>query len=128
MPDVPSDTSSAASAAPPRPAYAGAGLPPYAARTLRVAAGATLLVLVAFVTPLGTGARTAASLEAGPAVVPWLLSAMSLGLAMALLPAGALADDVGRRRTLVVGLLVLAAGSLACAVTTDDLLFVAGRV
>jgi hypothetical protein len=28
---------------------------------------------------------------------------MSLGLAMALLPTGALADDLGRRRTLVAG-------------------------
>ena len=128
MPDVPTVTSPVPPAARPIADGTAAALPPFAARTLRVAAGSTLLVLVAFVTPLGTGARTAASLDAGPALVPWLLSAMSLGLATALLPTGALADDLGRRRTLVAGLLVLAAGSLACAVTTDPLLFVAGRV
>ena len=103
-------------------------LPPHAARTLRVAAAATLLVLVAFVAPLGTGARTAAALQAGPDLAPWLLSAMSLGLAVALLPTAALADDVGRRRVLTAGLLVLAAGSLTCAASTDPLVFVAGRV
>lgn len=113
MPDAP-DTSSA--------------LPPYAPRTLRVAAGATLLVLVSFVTPLGTGARTAAGLAAGPSLAPWLLSAMSLGLAVALLPSGALADDVGRRRVLVAGLGVLALGSTVCAAATGPLVFVAGRL
>jgi hypothetical protein len=98
VPDVPIDTLPPATATPLPPTAPGADLPAYAARTLRVAALATLLVLVAFVAPLGTGARTAASLDAGPAEVPWLLSAMSLGLAMALLPTGALADDLGRRR------------------------------
>jgi Na+/melibiose symporter-like transporter len=122
VPDVPLDLGT-------RPAPAAvAVLPPYAARTLRTAAGATLLVLVAFVTPLGTGARTAAALDAGPGLAPWLLSAMALGLAVALLPAGALADDTGRRRVLVGGLLVLAAGSVVCAAATGALAFVAGRV
>lgn len=128
MPDVPIRTPSPVPAAPVRPVPTGAELPAYAARTLRVAALATLLVLVAFVAPLGTGARTAASLGAGPAEVPWLLSAMSLGLAMALLPTGALADDVGRRKVLALGLVVLAAGSLTCAVAPDPLLFIGGRV
>lgn len=128
MPDVPIDTPLPATAPPRRAAAGETGLPAHAARTLRVASLATLLVLVAFVTPLGTGARTAASLDAGPAAVPWLLSAMSLGLAMALLPTGAMADDLGRRRILVAGLVVLATGSLTCAATTDPLLFIGGRV
>ena len=90
----------------PTPAAPGGAVRRRRRRTLRVAAGATLLVLVAFVTPLGTGARTAAALDVGPGLAPWLLSAMSLGLAVALLPTGALADEVGRRRVLAAGLLV----------------------
>lgn len=129
MPDVPLATGPSVTSSAPRPAASVVvPLPLHAPRTLRVAAGATLLVLVTFVTPLGTGARTAASLGAGADLVPWLLSAMSLGLAVALLPTGALADDVGRRRVLVGGLLVLAAGSLVCAASTDPLAFIAGRL
>lgn len=97
-------------------------------RTLGVAAAATLLVLVTFVTPLATQGRTALALTAGPSSSPWLLSAMSVGLAVALLPAGALADDVGRRRVFVAGLVVLVAGAVVCALAGDPLVFIAGRV
>ena len=94
-------------------------------RTLGVASAATLLVLGTFVTPLATQGRTALAFSAGPSSSPWLLSAMSVGLAVALLPAGALADDLGRRRVFVAGLVVLVAG---CALAVDSLLFIAGRV
>lgn len=97
-------------------------------RTLWIASLATFLVLLTFVTPLATQARTADALGAGPAAQPWLLSAMSVGLAVALLPAGAAADDVGRRRTFVLGLGVLAAGAVVCAVAWDPLVFIAGRL
>lgn len=96
--------------------------------TLLLAPLATLIVLVSFVTPLGTGARTATDLGSGPGTVAWLLSAMSLGLAVALLPAGALADEIGRRRVFVLGLGVLAAGSLVSAAATVSGTFVASRV
>ena len=55
---------------------------------LTLAAGSTVLVLLAFVTPLATGVRTAAALHAGPAGLTWMLSAMSVALAVALLTAG----------------------------------------
>ena len=97
-------------------------------RTLRVASAATLLVLVTFVTPLATQGRTALTLSAGPSSAPWLLSAMSVGLAVALLPAGALADDLGRRRVFVAGLAVLVVGAAVCALAGGPLLFIAGRV
>ena len=78
---------------------------------LTLAAGSTVLVLLAFVTPLATGVRTAAALHAGPAGLTWMLSAMSVGLAVALLTAGVLADDRGRRRVFVAGLVLLGAAS-----------------
>jgi MFS family permease len=97
-------------------------------RTLAMAAGATLLVLATFVTPLATGVRTTAALHAGPGAQAWLLSAMSVGLAGALLTAGALADDLGRRRVFIGGLLVLGAGALLVAAAGSPGVFIGGRV
>jgi len=82
-----------------------------ARHVLPVVAASTVLVLLAFVTPLATGVRTAAALHAGPAALTWMLSAMSVGLAVALLTAGVLADDRGRRRVFVAGLVLLGAAS-----------------
>lgn len=96
--------------------------------TLLLASVATLLALATFITPLVTQGRTAATLAAGPLAQPWLLSGMSLGLAAALLPTGALADDLGRRRTFVLGLVVLALGALTCALAPNVLVFIGGRV
>ena len=62
-------------------------------RTLWMASLSTLLVLITFVTPLGTGIRTAATLQTGLGGQAWLLSSMSVGLAAALLAVGA----AGRR-------------------------------
>ena len=98
------------------------------ARTLAMAATATLLVLVAFVTPLATGVRTAAELDVGPGAQAWLLSAMSVGLAAALLTAGVLADDLGRRRVFAGGLVVLGLGAVLAAVSGGPGPFIAGRV
>src|SRR5919107_5044024 len=98
-----------------RPAAAPvAGGPPVAVlqrRTLAVVAVSTLVVLAAFVTPLATSVATAAELGTGPGGQAWLLSAMSVGLAAALLVTGAAADDFGRRRVFTAGLVLLAAGA-----------------
>jgi MFS family permease len=77
-------------------------------RTLAVAAMGTILVLIAYTTPVATLASTASGLSAGPAGQAWILSSMSCGLAVALLPAGAIGDDYGRRRMFVAGTVVLA--------------------
>jgi MFS family permease len=97
-------------------------------RTLLMASLATLLVLVTFVTPLATGVRTAAGLGAGPGAQAWLLSAMSVGLAAALLTAGVLADDLGRRRVFTGGLGVLGLGAVLVAVSGSAAVFIAGRL
>src|SRR3954469_10899098 len=57
----------------------------------------------------------AADLGASTAQLQWIVDAFVLVLAGLLLPAGALADRLGRRPVLVAGILVFTAGSLAAA-------------
>lgn len=96
--------------------------------TLAVVASATLLVLIAFTLPLIGLTETAASVGAGPAGQAWILSSMSLGLCVALLTSGAVADDFGRQKVFVAGALLLAVSSVGTAVATDTVLFVAARI
>jgi len=98
------------------------------ARTLLMASVATLLVLITFVTPLATGVRTTAALDAGPGAQAWLLSSMSVGLAAALLTAGVLADDLGRRRVFSGGLVLLGLGAAVVAAAGSPAVFVGGRL
>ena len=99
-----------------------------ARHVLPVVAGSTALVLLAFVTPLATGVRTAAALHAGPAALTWMLSAMSVGLAVALLTAGVLADDRGHRRVFVAGLVVLGVASAVAAAAGHAGIVIAARL
>ncbi|MBB3677305.1 MFS transporter [Modestobacter versicolor] len=101
---------------------------PQQVRTLLMASLATLLVLITFVTPLATAVRTTVALDAGPGAQAWLLSAMSVGLATALLTAGVLADDLGRRRVFTAGLVVLGLGAVLVAVSGSPGVFIAGRL
>ena len=95
---------------------------------LPLVAGSTALVLIAFVTPLATGVRTATALHAGPAGLTWVLSAMSVGLAVALLTAGVLADDRGHRRVFVAGLVVLGLASAVASAAGHTGIVIAARV
>jgi MFS family permease len=97
-------------------------------RTLAVTSIGTLLMLLTFVTPLATGIRTAAALDTGVGGQAWLLSAMSVGLAAALLAVGVLADDYGRRRVFTAGLVVAGVGAVAAAVAGSTGVFITGRV
>lgn len=97
-------------------------------RTLGVAATATFLVLVTFTTPLATLVSTARDLGSGPGGQAWILSSMSVGLAVALLVSGAVGDDYGRRRMLVLGSAVLAVTSAVCAVAPNTLVLVLARI
>jgi MFS family permease len=94
---------------------------------LLVALG-TALVLVAYVTPMATVPQTAADLAAGPGARAWMLSAMSVGLAAALLASGALGDALGRRRVYLLGLGLLGLGSLGSAFAPASGIFVGARV
>ena len=96
--------------------------------TLAVAGTATFLALVAFTTPLATLPSTATALAAGPEAQAWILSSMSIGLGVALLSVGALGDDLGRRRVLVLGAAVLAASSVLGALAPNALVLVVARI
>jgi MFS family permease len=96
--------------------------------TLAVGAAGTLLVLVAFTTPLTTLVSTAAGLGAGPGAQPWVLSSMNVGTAAGLLSSGAIGDDYGRRRTFLAGTLLLAASSVLGALAPNALVLVLARI
>lgn len=99
-----------------------------ASRTLRVSASATALVMAvfsAFVVTVGDSVRT---FHAGVAGEAWGLSGMSLGLATALLTAGALADDIGHRRVLRWSAGLLAGASALGALAPSMEMLVAARV
>jgi MFS family permease len=97
-------------------------------RTLAVAAMGTVLVLIAYTTPVATLASTASGLGTGPAGQAWILSSMSCGLAVALLPAGAIGDDYGRRRMFAAGAVLLALTCLLAALAPDTAVLVAARI
>ncbi len=93
---------------------------------LTVGAFGTLLVLAVFSAAVTTVAQSTRALHGGVSAQTWTLSGMSLGLAAALLTVGALADDFGRRRVMIVSAALLAATSaLAAAAPTMDLLIAA---
>lgn len=59
-----------------------------------------------------------ASLRSSPSQLQWIVDAYSMVFAVALLPAGALADRFGRKTALQVGLVVFALASLAATFAT----------
>lgn len=97
-------------------------------RTLWVAASGTLISLIAFTTPVASLADTARGLHASTSAQAWILSSMSLGLAIALLTSGALADDLGRRRVFVIGATLLALAGIPCALAVGPTELVIGRI
>lgn len=97
-------------------------------RTLFVVAVGTLLALITFTAPLAEINHTAAALGADTAGRIWILSSMSIGLGATLLSAGTIADDYGRRRTFVVGAVVLGITSAAAASAPDTAVFVVARI
>jgi MFS family permease len=108
----------------PRAAHRASG----SAAALAVPAAATLLALMNYTAPMAALTDTARGLHAGATARIWLMSAISLGLAAALLAVGSLADDHGRKRVFLIGAGTLAASSVACAVAPNSPVFVAGRI
>jgi len=58
----------------------------------------------------------------------WVLSGYNVVFAAALVPAGRIADRVGRRRVFLAGVLVFLAGSLACGLAPSVAVLVAARL
>ncbi len=101
---------------------------PAGTRTVLTSTIGTLLVMMSFTAPLATTHQVAVAIGAGPAGQSWILSSMSLGLTLAILTCGALADDFGRRRVFCLGAVVLAIASVVSAVAPSTVVFVLSRV
>ena len=97
-------------------------------RTLPVAATGTLLVLAVFSAAVTTVGDSVGSLHGDVSGQTWVLSGMSLGLAVALLTVGALADAFGRRRVLVLSSILLALTSAWGAVAPTMTVLIAARI
>ncbi len=65
--------------------------------------------------------------DAGVAAIQWTLTSYLLAVAALLLVAGALADGLGRRRVLVIGLCVMFGASILCAWAPSMGALIAGR-
>lgn len=70
----------------------------------------------------------ATSLHASTAELQWFVSGYLLVFAAVMVPAGLLADRYGRKRLLLLALVVLGAGSLACAYAGSSTQFLAARM
>jgi DHA2 family multidrug resistance protein-like MFS transporter len=70
----------------------------------------------------------AGALGASEAELQWFVTAYTLALVAGMLPAGLLGDRYGRKRLMVGGLLLFAAGSLGCAYAPSAPAFIVARV
>lgn len=70
----------------------------------------------------------AGALHASEAELQWFVTAYTLALVAGMLPAGLLGDRYGRKAVMVAGLVLFAAGSLACAYAPGTAAFIAARV
>ena len=93
-----------------------------------VAIAASVLVVGLDLTVLNLALPTlSAQLHASTSDLQWFSAAYSLVLAAALLPAGLLGDRFGRKRLLLIALVVFGASSAACAFATSSGGLIAAR-
>ncbi len=93
-----------------------------------------MLALAAFLLTLQDTAASVAlpvigrDLDLGSGGLEWVINAYTLALAVLVLPAGRLADRLGRRRLFVLGLVVFGLGSLAAGLASGSLAFFSARI
>jgi len=102
--------------------------PPARRAVLPVTVAAPFLVLMAYSAPAATLPQTAAGLHAGQIAQTWILNGIALGLSAALLTAGALADNLGRKRLFGLGAVLLTLASVADTLAPNALVFVLARI
>jgi EmrB/QacA subfamily drug resistance transporter len=93
-----------------------------------VAIAASVLVVGLDLTVLNLALPSmAVSLHASTGDLQWIVDSYSLVLAALILPAGLLGDRYGRKRVLVIALVLFGAASLACAYATSTGALIAAR-
>jgi MFS family permease len=97
-------------------------------RTLGVVGFGTFLALMAYTAPLAALPAITADLGAGVSGSSWIVASTSVGLAVALVPTGALGDDIGRRRVFTAGAALLALSSALGAVAPGVWALIAARI
>lgn len=88
----------------------------------------TFLGMVAYAGPMGNVATLTHELGATPAGSTWILASMSVGLAVTLLMAGVIADELGHRQVFRIGAALFAVANLASAFADDVAVFVIARI
>jgi EmrB/QacA subfamily drug resistance transporter len=96
---------------------------------------ALLICLVAsFMTLLDVSVVTIAlpsmehQLHMGPAEITWTVAGYALAFGLALVPAGRLGDEYGRRRLLLIGLALFAVTGVICGVAPNAAVLIVGRL
>lgn len=69
----------------------------------------------------------ATALRANETQLQWFVTAYTLALTAAMLPAGLVGDRLGRKRTILLALIVFGVASVACALAPNSTLFIAAR-
>ena len=93
-----------------------------------------MLALAAFLLTLQDTASSVAlpvigrDLDLGAGGLEWVINAYTLALAVFVLPAGRLADRLGRRRLFMLGMVVFGIGSLAAGLASSSLAFFSARI
>lgn len=99
-----------------------------AAAVLLAASLVTAVALMSYTAPMLTLPGMTADFHTPLSAQAWLLNGTPLGLAAALLVAGSLADDYGRRRAFLTGTFALAATIALGALATSTLTFTLARI
>lgn len=96
--------------------------------SLAAVVASTFLSMLAYSGPLGNVVALSRALGTSPAGTAWILASMSVGLAVSLLAAGVVADEIGHRRVFGIGAAVFAVANLACALAPSGAVFVGARI
>jgi len=111
------------------PSIAGESIPGYASRwKAMIFIAVSLLVIAIDNTILNVALPSISrSLGASASELQWIIAAYVLVFASLLLTMGALGDRIGRKRSLQMGLLLFALGSLGCALSTTTAVLITAR-
>ncbi|GAA3396825.1 MFS transporter [Cryptosporangium minutisporangium] len=95
---------------------------------LGVVSAATLVTLADYTAPAAVLPTLTTALHASATAQVWILNGITFGLAVLLLSAGSVADDYGRRRVFLGGVVGLGLGMAASALASSAWVFVGARV